>query len=97
MSPAVGFYIIMQLVYTHPGYLKDQLTIHFVPLLNPDGYEFSRSNVRTFKSRLDVVALILKFHRTDCGGKTGHLSTSPIALGWISTETLTFSLEVYDI
>ena len=45
MAPAVGLYLIKQLVEHQPYYLRSRLTIHILPIANPDGYEFSRSDV----------------------------------------------------
>ena len=45
IAPAVALYIVKKLAEYHPAYLKDNLTVHIIPLLNPDGYEFSRTNV----------------------------------------------------
>ena len=49
IAPAVSTYMIREIVENydaHPIY-ADSVNFHFLPLANPDGYEFSRSDVRT--------------------------------------------------
>ncbi len=49
ISPAVGTFLIRQLATTIEGrmYLR-HFNVHAVPVLNPDGYEFSRERVLSF-------------------------------------------------
>ncbi len=47
ISPAVAAYIIRELLEhseTRPQY-TNELNIHFIPIVNPDGYEYSRREV----------------------------------------------------
>ena len=50
ISPAVATYMISELVERdadHPQYL-DNINFYFLPVANPDGYEYTRSDVRHF-------------------------------------------------
>lgn len=48
IAPAVATYVIRELIENyddHPEYL-DNLNFHFLPCANPDGYRYSRDEVR---------------------------------------------------
>ena len=48
ISPAVATWLISELVENyaqHPQFV-DNINLHFLPVANPDGYEYSRSDVR---------------------------------------------------
>ena len=46
ISPAVATFIINELVNSEPEWM-DELNFRFLPSANPDGYEYSRTDVST--------------------------------------------------
>ena len=51
MSPAAVTYLIHRMVETKGEYdsLLDQFTVFVLPLVNPDGYEYSRQHDRMWR------------------------------------------------
>lgn len=49
VTPPVACYIIQQLVEGADSVLLDQIDWIIIPLVNPDGYEYSIEEVRTFQ------------------------------------------------
>lgn len=48
ITPPVALYIVQQLVDRADNLLLDQIDWIIIPLVNPDGYEYSRNVVRKF-------------------------------------------------
>ena len=75
ISPAVCTYVIREVVENAAanGYV-DQINFHFLPVANPDGYEYSRNTVSAFKNSgpKENSCFRPKSHfRSDFGGRTG--------------------------
>ena len=66
ISPAVVTYTIRELLENyaaHPQYV-DEFNIHVIPSANPDGYEYTRSDVRLlFKRTVHYVILSKSYFR----------------------------------